>query len=482
MTFLRKHFLITAFLVFFAISIGYKFIAYPAPFYDWDESIYAQVGREMVEKKTLIPLWQGDYWLDKPPLVPFAYGVVLKMGIASPELSTRFFTLLLTLMVLALMYALYYRVVKEPVIPALAVVITAFVPIFLQRVQVLNVDVFLLLGWLGYLVFFRNFWLSFLFLAIGFFSKSLLGFYPVVIVFFFYTYRVYTKKISLLEYRQRIFSMIIQSAVLVLWYFYMYLRFGNSFIQAHFLESHFKRVSSSIESHFGQRTFYLDALVEQFGFFKYLFPFSIILIGYRFYKKKDSRELLLTLFFVPWFVFLNATKTKIAWYLYPVIPQFSFLSVFVLQSIRRWRILFYLAALVVFLSIINSNFIQNSIFRIHYSSYDAYYYLSLEARSRCRELFVLVDKDSRTAHDTLKKMGLLISTSEWWGNHPAIVYYFGKPVHFVYDRNSLPSLISREIYSCSLIEESDREFFTNSSPQAPLIKKLGSQYLFRNRR
>ncbi|PIS16003.1 hypothetical protein COT62_00725, partial [Candidatus Roizmanbacteria bacterium CG09_land_8_20_14_0_10_41_9] len=94
--FLKKHFLIAAFLVLFAVSIGYKFIAYPAPFYDWDESIYAQVGREMVERKTLIPLWQGNYWLDKPPLVPFAYGVVLKMGIASPELSTRFFTLLLT--------------------------------------------------------------------------------------------------------------------------------------------------------------------------------------------------------------------------------------------------------------------------------------------------------------------------------------------------------------------------------------------------
>jgi len=402
------------------------------------------------------------------------------MGIASPELSTRFFTLLLTLIVFALMYVLYYRVAKEPVIPTLAVAITAFTPVFLQRVQVLNVDVFLLLGWLGYLVFFQHFWISFLFLAIGFFSKSLLGFYPLAMVFLFYTYRLYTKKVSPDEFRQRILSMIVQCIVLALWYVYMYLRFGSSFIQVHFLESHFKRVSASIESHFGQRTFYFDALFDQFGFFKYLFPLSIILIAYRFYKKKDSRELLFTLFFIPWFLFLNVTKTKIAWYLYPVIPQFGFLVSFALQAIRKWRILFYAAALLILLYVVYSNLISNPLFRIHYSTYDAYYQAAIEAKPRCRELFVLVDKDSRTAHDTLKKMGLLISTSEWWGNHPAIVYYFGKPVHFVYDANSFSPLISRETYSCSLVEESDRESFVSSSPQTFLIKKVGSVNLFGN--
>ncbi|MDO8610846.1 MAG: hypothetical protein Q7R95_09970, partial [bacterium] len=71
---LQKHILIIVFLVFYFGITSYKFIHTPTPFYDWDESIYAQVGREMINQKSVIPLWQGKFWLDKPPLVPLAYG------------------------------------------------------------------------------------------------------------------------------------------------------------------------------------------------------------------------------------------------------------------------------------------------------------------------------------------------------------------------------------------------------------------------
>ena len=30
-------------------------------------------------------------------------------------------------------------------------------------------------------------------------------------------------------------------------------------------------------------------------------------------------------------------------------------------------------------------------------------------------------------------MNLIIQTTRWWGDHPSIVYYFGKKVDFIYD-------------------------------------------------
>ncbi|MBP9690732.1 hypothetical protein KBD81_01490, partial [Candidatus Woesebacteria bacterium] len=74
------HYPLVIYLVLFSLLFSLKIIEYPSPFFDWDESIYAQVGREMIESKSyFIPLWQGEEWLDKPPLVPLFYGVVMTL-------------------------------------------------------------------------------------------------------------------------------------------------------------------------------------------------------------------------------------------------------------------------------------------------------------------------------------------------------------------------------------------------------------------
>ena len=38
--------------------------------FDWDEGIYAVIGREMkASKNWLNPTWNGDLWLEKPPAI-----------------------------------------------------------------------------------------------------------------------------------------------------------------------------------------------------------------------------------------------------------------------------------------------------------------------------------------------------------------------------------------------------------------------------
>jgi hypothetical protein len=478
LVFLKQHYLIIIFLSFYFIITANKFISSPTPFYDWDETIYAQVGREMVRAKSLVPLWQNNYWLDKPPLAPLAYGIVETIFPGPPELSTRIFTLSLAIFVLAFIYILYYRLAKNQIIPALTVIITSFTGIFLQRSQVLNVDIFLYLGWLGYLIFYSNFWISLFFLAVGVLSKSLLGFYPVIIFFCLYTFQLLIKQLKPKQYKKLVVSLIIQASILLLWFIVMFAIFKMPFIKAHFYDSMIKRVTSSIESHFGKRTFYIDLLYNQLGIFALLSPVSLFLIYKDFFRKKDFLSTALLIFFVPFFLFLNLTKTKIDWYLYPVIAQFAFLGIYFFNKINKYPLLIFLIFLIISGVTFKNNLLNNSFFSAHYSSYDENYRLAIYAKTICRNINILVDKDSRQTHDTLKKMNLLIGTSEWWGNHPSIVFYSDKKVNFIYEVPQFNSLSAKpDPGGCFVINKSDLLLF----PQFKIIKSIhfNDQYLFK---
>lgn len=476
---MKKHWLIIVFLISYFFLIVFKLTSHPTPFFDWDETIYAQVGREMIREKSLVPLWQGDFWLDKPPLVPLSYGIVAAIFPNAPELSTRIFTLSLAIFVLGLMYALYYRLTKNQILATLTVIITSFTSVFLQRTQVLNVDVFLYLGWLGYIVFYSNFWASLLFLAIGVLSKSLLGFYPVMIFAGLYTFQLLIKQIKPKQYKELITPLIIQSSILLMWYVIMLAYFKTSFVKAHFYDSMIKRVTASIESHFGKRTFYIDLLFNQLGALAILSLASIAYILRDILKKKNLLIITLSLFFVPWFLFLNLTKTKIDWYIYPVIAQFAFLGIYLLSLIKKYKFLVVFIFLIVVGMIFKNNLLNKSLLSTYYSSYDNSYMLAVYSRNVCDSIDVLVDSGSRQTHDTLKDMGLLIGTSEWWGNHPSIVYYSDKKVNFIYEVGQFKDLLVKpEPNECFVINENDLSLLSDTR-SIKLNKQFQDLYLYK---
>ena len=77
--------------------------------YDWDEAIYAQVGREMVANKTIFGVWNGAPWLEKPPLVPLISGLFMKFPLGSTEFLARLPSFLAGLGVLYLLF----KILKE---------------------------------------------------------------------------------------------------------------------------------------------------------------------------------------------------------------------------------------------------------------------------------------------------------------------------------------------------------------------------------
>ena len=454
------------FIAGFFFLVAYLIVKRNVPFYDWDESIYAQVGREMMRNKSfLVPLWQGRPWLDKPPIPSLFYGIVELLPFA-PEITTRIATLILSCVTLIFLYILGQRVTKSKIISLLSVIITAFLPIYFQRSQVLNVDVFLLLGWLGYVLWYENVWASTIFLLLATLSKSLLGFFPPVMFLSYYLFEYITKGINKKQFVLHLKYLGIQVGISSIWFIGMLIVYRYDFIQYHFIDSHFKRVTASIEQHFGQRTFYVTVLIDQFKLLLVPAFLSIFYLLFSIFKKKtDHLIIFLTLFFTPWFVFLNLTKTKIEWYIYPVLPQFALLASYPLIFLKKKTNLLIIAGILIGIFYFLTVTPINSLLTQSFSNLEDHQLIALDAKkNKCAKLFVLVSEDTRSSYKTLKSMDLVISTTTWWGNHPSIAYYADVNTAYLYSTNeALLRLKTLRKYECMIWEKNDEKFITEKT-------------------
>lgn len=432
----------------------FKVISDVRPFFDWDEGIYAQVGREMIRSKSyLVPLWQGRAWLDKPPLPPLLYGIAGLIPV-QPEISMRIVSVLLSGIAIGLLYAFAYRYSRSALVSLATIIITSYLGPFLQRSQVLNVDVFLLIGWLGFALFYKQLYLGMFFLLIGVLSKSLLGYFPVAMVFLFETLQLllHKKKKYKNEYIHFLQALFFQVSVSLIWFVWMYFQYKDEFIQYHIIDSHFKRVTASIEQHFGQRTFYIDIIVEQFKWFLIPAVTSFFILGYEFFFKK-RKEAFFAVLFIPWFLFLNLTKTKIAWYIYPVLPQFAFLSVYLIRYIPKDWIKVGVTCVILFYFFKTVAPI-NSYLTTQYSKVEEHQLIAQDAKKvGCTDIAVLVSSNTRTSYETLKSMDLVIHTTTWWGDHPVMAYYADIPTQYYYTVSEFEKQILPDNPSHCLIAE-----------------------------
>ncbi|MGB9707298.1 MAG: hypothetical protein ACPL1D_00900, partial [Microgenomates group bacterium] len=290
--------------------------------------------------------------------------------------------------------------------------------------------------------------LSTLFLSLAIFSKSLLGFYPIFLNCGYFFFLFFLKKINYGQLKKNIQILISQFFLFSLWYILMFLKFGFEFYYQHIYESHFKRVTASIEFHFGERIFYLIELGKQFDFFIFIALLGFILITYLFLKRRISiNQSFYFNLFLPWFLFLNLTKTKIFWYLYPSLPQFAFYIAFLInwvyKKIRIQKIKWLFIAGVI-IAIFHWGFIKNSFLKRQFSSFDKFYYFANFAKDNCQKIYFLPEINHRQAISQLEKMNLTITTTKWWGGHPALVYYTDNKIEFFYDKNLFLKKISQK--------------------------------------
>ncbi|MFQ5452026.1 MAG: ArnT family glycosyltransferase, partial [Candidatus Paceibacterota bacterium] len=333
------------------IVTGLIFRAYQlrmVPFYDWDEAIYAQVAREILQNGNLTTSFNGELWLNKPPL---SHGLIASAFriFGESELVARLLMVVFAVLFLYLLYALSKKILhhffasvvnnlsfhEKSVVYLLPVLTASSTSLFLQRSTLLNTDIMIALAWMGYFLWRPSYTARLFFLIFGVMTKSLLGFYPLAF--------------ELLLLKRKSFTQrgLVRGAGLIIiplaWHIVSFIRFGEFFVTAHLLDQFIKRVSTPIELHFGGRLFYPLLAWENFGilllivaagyaavladitqFSKNKFTFSrYISRAKKLMLSNDWQYYVILLAGLPFFIFLTFIQSKISWYFTAIIPLFA---------------------------------------------------------------------------------------------------------------------------------------------------------------
>jgi len=283
--------------------------------FDWDEGIYATIGHEMRQSKDyLIPTWNSDLWLEKPP----AIGWVTALGIAlagENELGVR---LIMPLLAGLTLYAIF-RIGEKlggTLMGASSAAMLGFFNLFLSRARTVNTDGMLLaaIAWVSWLLLAGSSpWLVGLVMGLAVMAKGASGILAILIA------------LPLLWHKSpRYLKFVTISFLLTIvpWHLYAYLIHGQSFITPYLLEQVIRRATVPIEFHLESRWFYFNFLYKDLGIgiiLVALLSFFLMLRKWVIGRKLDNLTHIIWWVGLPLLLFTLA-KTRLSWYILPIYP------------------------------------------------------------------------------------------------------------------------------------------------------------------
>lgn len=306
-----------AFLVLLSIYICFYKLGH-SYLENWDEGFYAQVTKEMLERKDFITLyWNNKIFLDKPPLNFWINAFFVKI-FGFNEFSIRITSAISGF--IATLILIYISNKNFGLIPTLySFSAVALNNLYIWRVRTGNLDSLLtLLFFLSYLTIinqkikYRYKVLGFLF-GLIYLQKLNIVFLPIII---FILFELITKKT---EVRKHLFNYLIVLLIFVIisggWLFLGWLKNGDKFLQ-YYLFMGDQGVSHIKLSFF--KTDYISYLYYSLQR-RLIYPFiigSIFLI----INIKKQENVVLLFFSMALLIFLSFTERKNNWYLVPSIP------------------------------------------------------------------------------------------------------------------------------------------------------------------
>ncbi len=421
------------------------------PFYDWDEGMYAQIAKEIISNKSIFTTFNGQVWLDKPPLAHFLVsGTFLIFGYSEfwarmSMVVLAFILLILTYLSAKKLYSLIFlsRVdpTEELMVSLIPVLILAGSPVFMDRSALLNSDTLIAIGWMGYLLYRDQYWLKLFFLTLGVWSKSVLGLYPLFIdagITLFRKIILSKPQKQIPDIRKKILFLLLPS----LWYIVGFLKYGQGFIYNHFQSQVLKRISVPIELHIGNKFYYLVYLWEKMGLMNILFIVGYILFLINFSiqilkeKKKffDQKNILIISLLcapAPFFIFLTFMKTKIYWYVIMFFPFMclSTLYIFLFLKKRIYKLIFFTGVVVYFLFSFSS---QTFFSKTLSDSTERIELAKCIAKTPYEKVTFLVDDDERKIRNVLEAAHYDTTSSFFYGGSPSFVYYIQRKVDYFY--------------------------------------------------
>lgn len=308
--------LTAALLIVLAVTILFGRLGRNAVFFD--EAIYADVSKEMVERgEWLTPHWNGRIWFEKPPVYFWATALLFKIFGVS-EFWARFASALSGLGVLLLTFLIARRIYGDVWSGVLAILILLSTQLFVYYARFGTTDTmltfFILLAIYSYLRSEEDerFWLlAGASCAMALMVKGAAGLItPAVLLV---ASLIDRRFLALL--RSRWLWLGIATAVLIAvpWHLLMYWQHGGTFINRYLSAHVVNRAQTNINEFNRGYGFYFSVLKN------FVWPWALILPVALIFGRRP-RSFVVIVLGVMVFVGYTLVQTKFQWYILPAIP------------------------------------------------------------------------------------------------------------------------------------------------------------------
>ena len=294
---------------------------------NWDEAIYAEVAKEILQSRDWLTLhWQHTNWFEKPPFTFWIMSGFFRLFGVS-EFSARAVSAIAGVGLVAVVYGIGKRQ-RGPVCGLIAALILLTTFQFVQMSRLVYTDVllvfFMYLAMYGYLRVKddRRWWyVVSMSCALGFMVKSFASlFAPAAIAFALVVDRQASET---LKAKQFWFSILAGLAIVVPWHAAMIYRHGSAFVNEYFYYHVWSRTVTPLEGHNGAYWFYFREIWEKIHPWWSIAPFAVLFNLWQIKRRRLSVVVLALAVLV--FAFYTAAQTKSTSYILPVYPALALL-------------------------------------------------------------------------------------------------------------------------------------------------------------
>ncbi|MGI8917345.1 MAG: ArnT family glycosyltransferase [Pyrinomonadaceae bacterium] len=300
------------------------------PLFNFDEALYAQAAKEMVQSGNfLTPRWNGEFFFHKPPLLLWLTAICYKLlGIS--EFSARLTSSLAGIGSALLTYKIGVRL-YSPFVAVAACLILLTSGLFIAESTYGRTDslllFFSLLAFYSYLKAEENrrWWFDVVAaLAMAAMTKGLAAAVPTLVI-----------AVSILLDRRRVDyskafkGLVVFGPPVLAWHGYMLITHGRAFFNEYYLHQGFARALGVIEGMASGYGYYFRVLVQYFHPWCYLAPFALAFV---IWKRERSYLLLVSVVLV--FGLFSFAGTKLSSYILPLIPALAILIARLFALIR----------------------------------------------------------------------------------------------------------------------------------------------------
>ena len=294
------------------------------PLRDWDEGYYATVARSMFQSGDWLHLrYYNQPFLLKPPLVIWLINFSYHLG-GINEFTTRLPCALLTATGVPLLYLVGRNIfcTQLPAIFSSLVYLTLLPVLRHGRLAMIDgmVNTFLILCVLCLLKSKKQpLWILGFGISLGMIALSK-GILAIALGGILGIYMILNDHNEFFKNNLLWISLLIGFCPVVIWYYLQIDFYGEKFIEVHFFQQNFDRLSTAVEGNKGGIWYYILELI------KYSFPWLIffpggLIIAWNKHEKNLS-QLIATGFFLFLFI-ITIMGTKLPWYIMPIYPFFA---------------------------------------------------------------------------------------------------------------------------------------------------------------